>query len=94
MVIAMHIGIAERTSFRGEYLSDRNPHNGFENAFIRELILQANAAVDTDNPDSLRYGTNWKPIVPEVNMTKNSADITNHNVEDLIASLVVQFISC
>ena len=54
----MHIGIAERTSFRGEYLSDRNPHNGFENAFIRELILHASADVDTDNPDSLRYGTN------------------------------------
>ena len=57
-VIVMHIGIAERTSLRGEYLSDRNPHNGFENAFIRELILQASADVDTDNPDSLRYGTN------------------------------------
>tara|TARA_B100001167_G_scaffold21148_1_gene11222 strand:- start:48 stop:278 length:231 start_codon:yes stop_codon:yes gene_type:complete len=48
------IGRADNINFRGEYISDKNPHIGLENAFRRVLRVQARAAIDTDNPDSCR----------------------------------------
>ena len=84
-VTTKHRGIAERIKVRGEYLSDNIPQKGLENALSSELKLQAAAAECMDIPESVRYGTSWKPQVPDVRIIRNSAAIISHRVLERIA---------
>ena len=80
-----HRGIAERIKVRGEYLSANIPQKGLANALSNELKLQAAAAERMDIPESVRYGTNWKPMVPDVRIIKNSPEIITHSVVERTA---------